>query len=207
MTIFYPPYWSSFGDTYSIHKGSGTPRKTLWHYEDRSTGLLSTHNRNHLVDPGDSASHQTVAYSEMIFLFQMPSSGRLSVVCTLQPGELFHAGLLWNEWGWSEESIRQSAYFTISLPSDPGLAQDGIKYKMLDYPRVDDEGYWEQTITDPGELRLYQFVSQTQFAAGDWVTLYADIVTFQDVWLNDYDFLGEVRNSWTIKQIDVTSVR
>jgi hypothetical protein len=83
MTVFYPPYYNSFGDTWNTFTGDGSPSWELRHYEDRNTGLILTENFNKILDPGDRAQHITNAYSGMQFYIQMPSSGRLKVVTNL----------------------------------------------------------------------------------------------------------------------------
>jgi hypothetical protein len=134
----------------------------------------------------------------------MPSSGRLKVVSTLvASGDgLWHAGVLADDSGISSAHVTQGANYMMWI-SDP--ENEFIK-NFIFYRRGDDTGYWEYPLAVEGELRQYTFVSQARFNVGDWVLLNAHIDNFQDAWMNDMQFLGEVRNHWIISQIDVTSV-
>jgi hypothetical protein len=201
-----PPYWASFGDSYHYHSGSGNPSTYLVNIEDRNVGYVLTRNGNKILDPGDSAGQVSVVYSGMQFLFQMPGSGRLSVVSRLRAAEdLFYWGGLTNEVGGSNSAVTQGANFNMWLP--PSVEEDGIAHNMVYYTAGgSDLDVWQYTFAALGELREFTFVSQARFEEGDWVLLNASIDTIQDVWVNDMDFNGYIENSWYITQLDVTAV-
>jgi hypothetical protein len=205
MTVFYPPYYNSFGDTWYTVEGEASFSRRLGHYEDRNTGLISTDNGNKILDPGNFARQVTGAYSGMQFYIQMPSSGRLKVVTNLVAYGygLRHQGWMSTEaWGVSSATVTQGANYMMWI-SDP---ENEFINNFIYYTRGDWEGYWENILAYEGELRQYTFVSQALFNAGDWVLLNAQIDNYQYGRMNDMDFWANTISGWYITQIDVTSV-
>ena len=205
MTVFYPPYHNSFGNTLNTNTGDGSFSVYLNHHEDRNTGLVSTNNHNEIMDPGERAVQETTVYSGMQFSIKMPSSGRLKVVTNLvaQGYGLLHQGWMDAELlGGSSASVVQGAnYYMYISDRENEFVQNFIFYR-----RGDDDGVWDAKLAYEGDVRQYTFVSQASFNTGDWILLNAYIDNYQWGRMNDMDFIGKMYSSWYISQIDVTAV-
>lgn len=87
----------------------------------------------------------------MQFYFQMPSSGILIVVATLQACELYCGGNKNNELGFSSGTIWQSAGFSMWLPPP---TERFIGHALIYEKRVDNEDEtWDVPLTQPGEIK------------------------------------------------------
>lgn len=205
MITIIPPYHEQIGDLYAYHSGSGHFEEYLEHIEDKSIGSIHAYNHNQITDSGNSAGQVTYCHSGMLFYFQIPNSGRLSVRCTLRANQAFHSGyMLPDIWGASGAALTQGANFSMWVP--PSLEVDGITHNMLYYTRGDEDGVFGGEFAHHGETRQYDFVSQARFNARDWVLLGALVDTFQDAWVDDMDFSGGITNSWIITQLEVDGV-
>jgi hypothetical protein len=205
MTIYVPPYYYAYGGGNIVHSGSGTSLSDTSHSESSRFGVISTVNWNRILDPGDSGSESTSTYSAMQILIQAPGTGRLNILATLRClGLSTYWGRMDDELGWTNANAIQSSRFVMGLNTPPGY--DAAYHQLLYYHRGDNEGQWSGNIAEPGEFRDYRFVSRDSYQAGQSLILTAHIEDSQDVWVNDMDYMGEIRDAWEIIMIDVTAI-
>jgi hypothetical protein len=206
MTIYLPPYYYGYGSANKIHSGSGDSISYVRHYEGSFVGHVSTLNQNGILNPGDSGNETTSTYSAMQIYIRAPAAGRLNIVATLECAESSYWGGLWDELGWSDANPIQSSQFIMWLIDNNPPDYDGAFHELLYDHRGGDDDEWSGIIAERGEIREYPFVTVRSYEAGQWLIVTAGIVDHQAVWVNDMDYLGEIRNSWLIKKLDVTAI-
>jgi hypothetical protein len=115
-------------------------------------------------------------------------------------------GHLFNELGWSDATVDQRSSFIMWVPTGPGSDPDFIEHRLMYNQEEEREHYWDFNIAEWAEVRQYNFASQSSFTEGEWVLLSAQIFDWNHVWVDDYDSKAEIKNSWIIKSLDVTSI-
>jgi hypothetical protein len=206
MTVYIPPYYYGYGSAMNIHSGSGKSVSYTRHYEDSYVGHVYTLNQNGILTPGDSGNETTSTFSAIQIYIQAPAAGRLNIVATLECAESSYWNILRDELGWSNANAIQSSQFNMLLIDNNPPDYDGAFHQLLYYHRGGDDGEWSDIIAVRGEIREYQFVTAASYEAGQWLIVTACIVDHQDVWVNDMEYACEIRNSWLIKKLDVTTI-
>lgn len=203
-TLIEPPYYYAYGDRFVDTSGSAIFRSDTIHSESNLTGEISCLTKNQIIYPGDHATELDSATSNLLIYFQMPYSGRLNAWSFLECVESSYSGELSDEWGWSDANIIQSSAYFMAVGGPPDY--DSRLFPLLYYHRGEDDGEWSGTMALPGEYRYPNFISNTYYSAGEWVFMRTGITDFQDVVVNDMEFIGEIRNSWILRKLAISVI-
>jgi hypothetical protein len=202
MTVF-PPYNAGYRDGWFYNSGDAEFGAIVDSSAYNSTGELNTFNQNRIRFPGDSAGQKTFTSANMQIYFQSPVSGLVTIVATVGCGDSYYYGSLDDESGWSNARIKQFSQLEMWIPNV--IDGNSARYPLVDYSRGGDGGQWGPHLTgEAGVDTQFRYVPNATFTAGQWVLLEMAIWDEQDAWVNDMQFHGEIKNSWIIRQLDIT---
>jgi hypothetical protein len=200
-----PPYWWSYGDRDTGHSGDAHfPVEYVEHSENHLTGEISSLSQLNIYLSDDHSTCFTATTTAQLVRFQMPASGRLDAWAHVQCVNSSYYGFLADEFGWSDANSLQSSRIFMLLGLGPDY--DYRTFSLLYYHRGDNEGEWSGNMAMPGEFRYCHFVSQFDFAAGDWVLLRVGIQDNQDSVVNDMRVGLETKNSWVLRHVYVSNI-
>jgi hypothetical protein len=207
MTEILPPYYASYGWADYYHAGSGNDHSHVEQWANRWTGEISNWNFNHLTEPGDSASVISWTYSVMQFYFQMPASGRLNAVSTLESvGQSYYWGNIYDEIGWSNAIVKLHSRSCMWIGAGPEVDYACHTWVDDEIRHIDFSQWWGSLFAESGGTVTLNFISEVPYAAGEWILLHLSVEDTQDAWENDMDMYGQIRHSWIIKKLDVTAI-
>lgn len=193
------PYYSQWG----THWSYGT-RGWRWssHSENRWTGGINCWSSMNIHGADDSDYTYTNSYSELRFWFRMPAAGMVEVWLYLQAVDTPYGGCLWDEWGWSDASIRQRSRPYLRVISPYSSYRFGT---LLDYRRGEYEGCWAGTIAGAGYYRYAHHFSLGTYAAGQWCLCAVGIQDYNYFWVNDMSCNTYITSRWFLKNVAVRS--
>lgn len=197
-----PPYdgkWGTWSSSYT--RGS----VNVSHDEDPSTGKIYCYSYINLYGADDSDRSYSNCYSELQFLYRMPRAGLVKAQIYLQAVDVEYSGYLYNEWGWSDASIRQNSRVYLQVAAAGGPWGARREADLYNYTRGDNDGSWSRVVAPPGSWRVPTLVSTDGYAAGQYVWVAVGIHDFNYRWVNDYSGWQRMRSHWLVPYVYVTA--